>query len=37
MLKTNSKQAKKNLKAVMVRECSGWDGDPKTAEEAAFI
>lgn len=37
MLKTNSKQAKENLKAVMVRLCSGWDADPQTAEEASFI
>lgn len=37
MLKTNSKKARQNLKAVMLRECSGWDEDPKTAEEAAYI
>lgn len=37
MLKANSKQAKENLKKIMVRECSGWDYDPKTAEEAAYI
>ena len=37
MLRANTKQAKENLKAVMLRECSGWDADPQTAEEAAFI
>ena len=37
MLKTNSKKAIQNLKAAMVAYCSGWDEDPKTAEEAAFI
>lgn len=37
MLKANSKQAKENLFRVMVRECSGWDHDPRTAQEAAYI
>ena len=37
MLKTNSKKAIQILKAAMVAYCSGWDEDPKTAEEAAFI
>ena len=37
MIRANTKQAKENLRAVMVRLCSGWDYDPKTAEEASFI
>jgi hypothetical protein len=37
MLKANTKKAKANLKAVMIREVSGWDHDPTTAEEAAEI
>lgn len=37
MLNMNSKKAKENLKAAMVAYCSGWDDDPRTAEEAAYI
>ena len=37
MLKSNSKKAIQNLKAAMVKYCSGWDADPRTSEEAAYI
>lgn len=37
MLRANSKQAKENLFKVMVREISGRDNDPETAQEGAYI
>ena len=37
MLKTNSKKAKENLFKCMIENVSGWDSDPKTAQEAAYI
>lgn len=37
MLKANSKKAKENLKAYILANVTGWEKDPKTAQEAAEI